>query len=134
MKTFKQFADILEMSDFAAGGGNAKMKQSGMSRAEVEALGKKNLSKLSSSTTKSSGSVVGSTSSDAVADRLGDIRAYRSKLIDAMAQGTNLVGLRKKELAQEREKAYNEYRKKQDQDPYYKIKTFKDIPGTFKGK
>ena len=134
MKTFKQFVDILEMSDFAAGGGNAKMKQSGMSRAEVEALGKKNLSKLSSSTTQSSRSAVGSTSSDAVVDRLDDIRAYRSKLIDAMAQGTNLVGLRKKELAQEREKAYNEYRKKQDQDHYYKIKTFKDIPGTFKGK
>jgi len=32
-----------QLSDFAAGGGNAKMMQTGMSRAGVEALGKKNL-------------------------------------------------------------------------------------------
>lgn len=49
--------NIVEMDDFAAGGGNAKMKQTGMSRAEVEALGKKNLArKSSSSSAKSSGS------------------------------------------------------------------------------
>lgn len=34
---------ILEMDDFAAGGGNAKMKQTGMSKDQVIALGKKNL-------------------------------------------------------------------------------------------
>ena len=54
---------IVEMDDFSAGGGNAKMKQTGMSRAEVEALGKKNLTRLASKPTtpsslssKSSGS------------------------------------------------------------------------------
>lgn len=44
---------ILEMDDFSAGGGNAKMKQTGMSRAEVEALGKKNLARKASSNTSS---------------------------------------------------------------------------------
>lgn len=76
-------------------------------------------------------SVVGSTPSDVVRDRLDDRRAYRSRVTDAMAQGTSPVGLRRRELAQQREKEFNAYRKKQDQDPYYKIKTFKDIPGTF---
>ena len=37
---------IVEMDDFSAGGGNAKMKQTGMDRASVEELGKKNLTRL----------------------------------------------------------------------------------------
>ena len=37
---------IIEMDDFSAGGGNAKMKQTGMNKASVEALGKKNLANL----------------------------------------------------------------------------------------
>ncbi len=45
---------IVEMSDFAAGGGNAKMKQTGMSKAEVEALGKKNLAKKPTTSGKTS--------------------------------------------------------------------------------
>ena len=37
---------IIEMDDFSAGGGNAKMKKTGMDKASVEALGKKNLARL----------------------------------------------------------------------------------------
>lgn len=124
---------ILEMGDFEAGGGNAKMKKTGMTRDQVVALGKKNLAaKPASSSSSSSSTKPQTTSSDVVRDRLNDIRAYRSRVTDAMAQGTSPVGLRRRELAQQREKEFNAYRKKQDQDPYYKIKSFKDIPGTFK--
>ena len=48
---------IIEMSDFEAGGGNAKMKKTGMSKDKVIALGQKNLAaKPSSSTNSNSGS------------------------------------------------------------------------------
>jgi hypothetical protein len=48
---------IIEMSDFEAGGGNAKMAKTGMSKDKVIALGQKNLAaKSSSSTNSSSGS------------------------------------------------------------------------------
>jgi hypothetical protein len=48
---------IIEMSDFEAGGGNAKMAKTGMSKDKVIALGQKNLAaKPSSSTNSSSGS------------------------------------------------------------------------------
>jgi len=48
---------IIEMSDFEAGGGNAKIKKTGMSKDKVIALGQKNLAaKPSSSTNSNSGS------------------------------------------------------------------------------
>lgn len=50
MKSFNQFcveaAKLTEMSDFAAGGGNAKMRETGMTRDQVIALGQKNLARL----------------------------------------------------------------------------------------
>jgi len=50
MKSFNQFcaetADLIEMNDFSAGGGNAKMKETGMTRDQVIALGQKNLARL----------------------------------------------------------------------------------------
>ena len=42
---------IVEMSDFEAGGGHAKIKKTGMDKAAVEALGKKNLAKAPSKAT-----------------------------------------------------------------------------------
>ena len=50
MKSFNQFCSeaiyFIEMSDFSAGGGNAKMRQTGMTRDQVIALGRKNLARL----------------------------------------------------------------------------------------
>lgn len=50
MKSFNQFCSeavyFIEMSDFSAGGGNAKMKETGMTRDQVIALGQKNLARL----------------------------------------------------------------------------------------
>ena len=50
MKSFNQFCSeaiyFIEMSDFSAGGGNAKMRQTGMTRDQVIALGQKNLARL----------------------------------------------------------------------------------------
>ena len=51
--------EIVEMSDFAAGGGNAKMAQTGMSKDQVIALGKKNLAAKPSSSSNSGGSSSG---------------------------------------------------------------------------
>jgi hypothetical protein len=45
---------IIEMSDFEAGGGNAKMKKSGMSKDQVITLGQKNMAAKPSSSTNSS--------------------------------------------------------------------------------
>ena len=45
MKSFNQFCSEA-MDDFSAGGGNAKMKQTGMTRDQVIALGQKNLARL----------------------------------------------------------------------------------------
>jgi hypothetical protein len=47
---------IVEMSDFEAGGGNAKMKKTGMSKDQVIALGQKNLAAKPSSTSNSGSS------------------------------------------------------------------------------
>jgi hypothetical protein len=55
---------IVEMSDFAAGGGNAKMAKTGMSKDKVIALGKKNLAAKPSSPSNSSSG--GSSSSGGV--------------------------------------------------------------------
>ena len=50
MKSFNQFCSeaiyFIEMSDFSAGGGNAKMRQTGMTRDQVIALGQNNLARL----------------------------------------------------------------------------------------
>ena len=50
MKSFSQFCSeavyFTEMSDFSAGGGNAKMRETGMTRDQVIALGQKNLARL----------------------------------------------------------------------------------------
>ena len=50
MKSFSQFCYeavyFAEMSDFSAGGGNAKMRETGMTRDQVIALGQKNLARL----------------------------------------------------------------------------------------
>ena len=50
MKSFNQFCSeavyFTEMSDFSAGGGNAKMRETGMTRDQVIALGQKNLARL----------------------------------------------------------------------------------------
>ena len=50
MKSFNQFCSeaiyFIEMSDFSAGGGNAKMRETGMTRDQVIALGQKNLARL----------------------------------------------------------------------------------------
>ena len=50
MKSFNQFCaeaeDLLEMDDFSAGGGNAKMQKTGMTRDQVVSLGQKNLARL----------------------------------------------------------------------------------------
>ena len=50
---------IVEMSDFAAGGGNAKMAKTGMSKDQVIALGKKNLAAKPAASAGSSGSSSG---------------------------------------------------------------------------
>ena len=47
MKSFNQFyseaVNVIEMNDFSAGGGNAKMRETGMTRDQVISLGQKNL-------------------------------------------------------------------------------------------
>jgi len=47
---------IIEMTDFEAGGGYAKIRKTGMNRDQVIALGKKNLAAKSSTSSKSGGS------------------------------------------------------------------------------
>lgn len=137
MKTFKQFLDILEMSDFAAGGGNAKMKQTGMTRAEVEALGKKNLADKpdSSSSSSSSSAKPQTTSSDVIRDRLASREKYRDTVNQARAAGVRgPVGLLKKQAAQDQEAEFDKwYQANQKPGPnsYYKP-GYNNIAGTFK--
>jgi len=124
---------ILEMDDFAAGGGNAKMKATGMTKDQVISLGKKNLAAKPASSSSSSGKSSGSTPSDAVRDRLASREKYRDTVNQARAAGVRgPVGLMRKQAAQDQEAKFNAYYDKQRNDPYYKIKSFKDIPGTFK--
>lgn len=86
---------ILEMSDFEAGGGNAKMKKTGMSRSEVEALGKKNQK-----------------SSEGSSKRQDATERRRERERDALASGAGSpVRLRARELAQKREKDYENWEK-----------------------
>jgi preprotein translocase subunit YajC len=89
---------IVEMTDFEAGGGNAKMKKTGMSRSEVEALGKKNIEKSEKSS---------ATTSDS---RKESRREFERK---AMAAGKSPVGYQRMLDAQKREKEYMEWEKKQ---------------------
>jgi hypothetical protein len=109
---------ILEMSDFEAGGGNAKMRKTGMSRSEVEALGKKNLQKSSSSSKESSKRVVGSTPSDVARDRQDATERRREREREALASGAGSpVRLRARELAQAQEKRYKEWEKNRSWKP-----------------
>jgi hypothetical protein len=130
MKTFKQFFDILEMNDFAAGGGNAKMKQTGMSRAEVEALGKKNLSKSSNSESSSNASKAQTTPSDGTLYRLQSTEARRELERKAMAAGKSPVGYLKSLAAKEKEDYYNKYMASKPQKTYKSGgDAWKDLPG-----
>jgi hypothetical protein len=106
---------ILEMDDFSAGGGNAKMKKTGMTRDQVIALGKKNLAakpassptpSTSSAPSQSSGRVVGSTPSDVKRD----IEDYRRKNWDRDREEA-------KQKESERKQAYAEYEKRQKNNP-----------------
>jgi hypothetical protein len=96
---------IVEMDDFAAGGGNAKMKKTGMSRVEVEALGKKNLAKKSSdSSTKSSSSSASkpaTTESDYKIAKLRDKRIRDDEQMDAIAAGKSPAALRRQQNRQD---------------------------------
>lgn len=104
---------LSEMSDFEAGGGNAKMKQ-GMSRSEVEALGKKNLAKSSSKSSEKSQT----TPSDVVIQRLKDTKDRRDLEMKAMAAGKSKVGYLRSLAAKEQEKAYDDYMAKKPQKTY----------------
>jgi hypothetical protein len=104
---------LSEMSDFEAGGGNAKMKQ-GMSRSEVEALGKKNLAKSSNKSSEKSQT----TPSDVVLQRLKDTKDLRDLQMKAMAAGKSKVGYLKSLAAKEQEKAYDDYMAKKPQKTY----------------
>ena len=96
---------ILEMSDFEAGGGNAKMRKTGMSRSEVEALGKKNLQKSSSGSKSSS-------------DRQDATERRRERQREALASGAGSpVRLRARELAQIQAKKYDEWEKNRWKPP-----------------
>lgn len=107
---------LSEMSDFEAGGGNAKMKQ-GMTRSEVEALGKKNLAKSSSKSSDKT-SKAATTPSDVVIQRLKDTKDRRDLEMKAMAAGKSKVGYLRSLAAKEQEKAYDDYMAKKPQKTY----------------
>lgn len=118
---------ILEMSDFAAGGGNAKMKATGMTKDQVIALGKKNLaskpdSSSSSSSAPSSGRVVGSTPSDVIRDRQDSTERRREFERKALVAGKNPVDYQRMLNAQDQEKRVNAWydRKYKSYDTGYK--------------
>ena len=123
---------ILEMDDFAAGGGNAKMKATGMTRDQVISLGKKNLASKPASSSSSSSTKPQTTSSDVVRDRLASREKYRDTVNQARAAGVRgPVGLLKKQAAQDQESKFDAYQKKQRESGYYKT-GYKNLPGTFK--
>ena len=129
---------IIEMDEFAAGGGNAKMKQTGMSRDQVISLGKKNLaakpSTSSSGSSSSSGRADSSTPSDVVRDRLSSREKYRDSVNKSIAAGVRgPAELLKKQAAQDQESKFNKwYEKNQKPGPnsYYKP-GYKNLAGTF---
>lgn len=114
---------ILEMNDFAAGGGAAKMKATGMTKDQVVALGKKNLAAKPASSS-SSGKSTGSTPPDAVRDRLASTEKYRKGLFKIPSKAERVKS------AQDQEAKFDAYQKKQRESGYYKT-GYKDLPGTF---
>jgi hypothetical protein len=112
---------IIEMDEFAAGGGNAKMKKTGMTKDQVIALGKKNLTKTTksfstpTSQSQSPRSVIGSTKSDVVRDRLDSMERRRQNYT-----GRSPVDDARRREARDQEAKYNEWEKKQNQSGYYK--------------
>jgi hypothetical protein len=111
---------ILEMDDFVAGGGNAKMKKTGMTKDQVIALGKKNLAaKPASSPTPSpsasapsqpSGRAVGSTPSDVARDRLASRQKYSDSVNQSIAAGVRGPGeLLKKQAARKQSDDYDKW-------------------------
>jgi hypothetical protein len=129
---------IIEMDEFAAGGGNAKMKKTGMTKDQVIALGKKNLaakpSTSSSGSSSSSGRAASSTPSDVVRDRLSSREKYRDSVNKSIAAGVRgPAELLKKQAAQDQESKFNKwYEKNQKPGPnsYYKP-GYKNLAGTF---
>ena len=112
---------ILEMDDFSAGGGNAKMKKTGMTRDQVIALGKKNLaakpasspkpsSSTSSAPSQPSGRAVGSTPSDVARDRLASRQKYSDSVNQSIAAGVRGPGeLLKKQAARKQSDDYDKW-------------------------
>lgn len=107
---------ILEMDDFAAGGGNAKMKKTGMTKDQVIALGKKNLaakpasSPSASSPSQPSGRVVGSTPSDVARDRLTSRQKYSDSVNQSIAAGVRgPAELLKKQAARKQSDDYDKW-------------------------
>jgi hypothetical protein len=88
--------NILEMDDFSAGGGNAKMKQTGMSKDQVVTLGKKNLSNVSKkqTSTQSSQSSPSSSSSN-VSSKSGETDNINR---DAIAMGMSPAAYRRQQI------------------------------------
>ena len=88
--------NILEMDDFSAGGGNAKMKKTGMSKDQVVTLGKKNLANLSKkqTPTQSSQSSPSSSSSNVSS------KPPESSNADAIAMGMSPAAYRRKQIQQ----------------------------------
>ena len=115
---------ILEMDDFAAGGGNAKMKATGMTKDQVISLGKKNLAAKPASSSSSSGKSSGSTPSDVVRDRLASTEKYRQGVFKIPSKAERVKS------AQDQEAKFDAYQKKQRESGYYKT-GYRDLPGTF---
>jgi len=107
---------ILEMDDFSAGGGNAKMKKTGMTKDQVIALGKKNLaakpassptpstSSAPSAPSQSSGTTLGATPSDVALYRLRSQEKDREFRAQARANERTPDAYRRFLASQEREK------------------------------
>jgi hypothetical protein len=128
---------ILEMDDFAAGGGNAKMKQTGMSRDQVISLGKKNLAaKPATSSSSSSGRVVGSTPSDVARDRLSSREKYRDSVNKSIAAGVRgPAELLKKQAARKQSDDYDKYMASKPKKTYKSGRdAWNDLAGTSKDK
>ena len=112
--------NILEMDDFAAGGGNAKMKQTGMSKDQVVTLGKKNLANVSKKQTPTQSSQSSPSSSSSSSSSNDGSKSGGSDNInrDAIAMGMSPAAYRKRQIerdanrqsptasADEREKMY----------------------------
>jgi len=91
---------IVEMSDFEAGGGNAKIKKTGMSKAAVEALGRKNSAKKISTSTSGSKQVDPNTEIryNGISRRLKEPRPNISPEDEAIAMGKSPAEITKRRL------------------------------------